>query len=87
MSWSDIMTLGRPWSQKTELKKIQAVSGAITLVLVSMKYIIFNNILTNTMIISFLALVIGNYIIKSIDITSYFSEGISIGCKRPASAC
>src|SRR3954470_17327164 len=59
-SWSEMIDFGRPWSLKTLSKNNRAVSGAVAVVMVGAKWVILENVSTNTTMASNPTLVLGS---------------------------
>src|SRR3954451_8794246 len=78
-SWSETMDVGRPWRRKTWSKKIFAVSGAVAVVHVGMRWTIFEKVSTKTMMASKPDLVRGSCVMKSIETCSQGCDGIGRG--------
>ena len=83
----DTMDLGRPCNQKMYSKKSLAVSGAVAVVLVGAKCTILEKVSTKTTIASCPALVLGSWVMKSMDTCSQALVGTGKGCSNPAGDC
>ena len=84
-SLSDIITIGKPCSLKIFSKNIFAISDAVTIVVIDIKCTLFDNLSTNTTIVSYPDLVIGSWTIKSMVIYSHLYSGIASDCSNPES--
>ena len=83
-SLSDTITRGRPWSQKTVLKKMFATSTAVAVVVVGWRWTIFESRSMNTTIALYPSWVGGSLTMKSIVTCSHYWPGVGSGCRRPA---
>src|SRR4051794_18261781 len=71
----ETIDLGRPCSLKTWSKKILAVSGVVVVVREGTKWTILEKVLMKMTMASKLALVVGSYVIKSMDTCSHGAQG------------
>ena len=85
VSLSEFIALGNPCNLKIYFMKIFAMASALYVDLAGIKCDSFVNVSTTTMMESCCIQVIGNLVIKSMEITSHFHFGTGKGCNNTAS--
>ena len=83
VSLLEIIALGNPCNLKISFMKIFAMASALYVDLTAIKCDSFVNLSTKNMMESCCLIIIGNPVIKSMEMTSYFHSGIGKGCNKP----